>query len=751
MNNTLKTLIAVMLPFLLSCSAQDDRSGQAETIIGRHVVRFTRPPQRIPAKVSVDAPLLGNGFMGIAMSGDPEHQVFYAARNDFWRLKSGHNESYPAVLGKIEVFIPGLQGASYLAEQHLYDAVTTARFAKDGFEVTYRAYVAALDDVAVIEIGMKGEGTLEGTVQLSLPAIGKEIVEDLPLDRAFPEKREQGAADGIHYIIRAFEDSVDIPNRAAMALQTADSPDGRFTLEAGKTVRIVCATSGNARSADCLDAAVRKVRESAAPQSLRGIEVRHGAWWKDYWEKSFVSIPDSAIEGQYYLSLYGMASSSRDADFPPGLFGIWITQEQPSWAGDYHLNYNFQAPFYALYSANRIEQATPYYAPLLDFMTRGAYYSEKIAGIPDGILYPVGIGPRGIETTRWTPLMDKYGKNWKDGGNIEDEGLFWGQKSNVSYAVANLSMQFYLTRDGEFSRKVYPFVRAAAVFWENYLAYEDGRYVDRNDAIHEGTVGDTNPILSLGLIRQTMRTATDMSELLDEDAGRREKWMHIHDHLPDYPRQERNGKTVFRLTEEGTAWVNGNTLAIQHIYPGGQIGWDSDPELLAVAMNTMQEMRRWLDGNGSNSFFPAAVRIGYDPDTIMYHLDRYVKHTFPNGFQLNNPHGIENLSTVPNTINEMLCSGHQGVLRLFPVWNRDRDASFHQIRTEGAFLVSAKLQAGEIGDVTVFSEQGEELTLLNPWKGRGIKVKGPAGEQSYEGERIRIKTERGATYRLYSM
>jgi hypothetical protein len=133
----------------------------------------------------------------------------------------------------------------------------------------------------------------------------------------------------------------------------------------------------------------------------------------------------------------------------------------------------------------------------------------------------------------------------------------------------------------------------------------------------------------------------------------------------------------------------------------------------------------------------------------MFHLKRYVEHTFPNGFQLDNPHGIENLSTVPNTINEMLCSGHQGVLRLFPVWNRGHDASFHQIRVEGAFLVSANLKGGEIGDVKIFSEQGRELNLLNPWKGRRIKVECPEGNQSYGGERIRIKTEKGATYRIY--
>ena len=50
-----------------------------------------------------------------------------------------------------------------------------------------------------------------------------------------------------------------------------------------------------------------------------------------------------------------MASCSRNRQFPPSLFGNWITVNRPSWAGDIHLNYNHQAPFWALYSSNRVE------------------------------------------------------------------------------------------------------------------------------------------------------------------------------------------------------------------------------------------------------------------------------------------------------------------------------------------------------------------------------------------------------------
>ena len=100
--------LSVLSTLLFSaCTDQANQpESQAENIIGKHTIRFTEPPKRIPAPHSVDAPLLGNGFTGVALSGTPESQVFYVARNDFWRLKSALDESFPLVLGKIELDIP---------------------------------------------------------------------------------------------------------------------------------------------------------------------------------------------------------------------------------------------------------------------------------------------------------------------------------------------------------------------------------------------------------------------------------------------------------------------------------------------------------------------------------------------------------------------------------------------------------------------------------------------------------------------
>ena len=355
-------------------------------------------------------------------------------------------------------------------------------------------------------------------------------------------------------------------------------------------------------------------------------------------------------------------------------------------------------------------------------MERGKYYSQKVTGIDDGIILPVGIGPLGMETTRRNKLMDEHRSGWMKEGNVEHGGLLYGQKSNSSYCVVNMGSHFYYTYDLDYAKRVYPFVKSVATFWEEYLIFENGRYAIYNDAIHEGTVGTKNPILSLGLVPMVMKTAIDMSTELDVDEEKHEKWQHVINHLSKYSYQKKKGKKVFRYSEKGTDWWQNNTLGIQHIYPAGQIGLDSDPELLQVAHNTVDVMQRWLDNNGSNSFFPAAVRIGYNPEIILEQLNLYVDHTYPNGFQLGNPHGIENLSTVPNTINEMLLQSHEGVLKLFPVWPKDKSTEFHQLRTHGAFLVSSKLKNEKISNVEIRSEQGRICNVLNPWPEKQVRL-----------------------------
>ncbi len=93
--------------------------------------------------------------------------------------------------------------------------------------------------------------------------------------------------------------------------------------------------------------------------------------------------------------------------------------------------------------------------------------------------------------------------------------------------------------------------------------------------------------------------------------------------------------------------------------------------------------------------------------------------------------------------------GHQDIVRVFPVWPRGKDASFHQIRVEGAFLVSGEQKGGAVTSLTLVSEKGRDLTLQNPWKGKKVEITDPvAGKRTVDGDFIKMKTEAGQTYRF---
>lgn len=683
---------------------------------------WTNSPSHIPNDVSVDAPLMGNGDITMCVGYVPDRLRFYLSKNDFWRLKSqADNLSGPRIVAFADINLNNFTNDTFLAEQNLCDGVTTCTFSKSRLKV--KSWVSATDNIIFIELE-GGKTTVDLSIDLTAPYNHQAIL-------------KTGQDKNISWLTRSFTEEVDIPTEVAVALKIINHTNNNITLQPGQKVKIALAIESKFKTENPLQVVLNKCTQ-VNESNLLTLEQKHNQWWNEYWNKSSVKIGDSILMKAYYQGLYTMAACSRDLKFPPGIFG-WITSDKPGWNGDYHLNYNFFAPFYALYGANRIAQGISQDAPLLDFIPRGKYYGEQVTKTR-GILYPVGIGPLGIEPTR------NSNKEWEKSGNIEQGGLFWQQRSNAAYGLVNLAQCWYLTYDKVYGEKIYPYVTEVVDFWEDYLKYENGRYVIYRDAIHEGSGWDKNPILSLGLIRNAFSLAIDLSRELKRDVKRQAKWMDILSKLSAYPTQERNGEKVFRYTEEGIDWWKDNGLGIQHIYPANGVTPDSEKEILKVAQNTIFQMQRWQDFNTSSSFYMAAIRVGFDPIVLLKELHNYALNTYPNGFQLNNPHGIENSCTVTNAINEMLCMSVGHVIRLFPGYPKDQEAGFKNIRTWGAFLVSAQQKNGDVSELKITSERGRNCTIVNPWPGKKITLfRNGKKRETSSGKRITFKTSPGET------
>jgi hypothetical protein len=690
--------------------------------VEQYTAIFHSPPARVPTDAVPDGPLLGNGDVGVTQSGRPEAQRFWLSKCDLWKARDRrYPEGSPCLLGGLDIQIPALHSASYRVEQHIAMAETVSTFQTPETTVSMRAWVAATENSIFIELSSTGKPV---DVELKLwPQTGHGA------------QTEAYGLQRICWITRKFNGQDLLwPTEAAAALRLPGASGPKFTLtpEQPVTLAVAICTSHENKS---YQEEARSRATRMTDKKVATIRARHRRWWNAFWSRSSIRIGDPLLEKFWYGSHYLMACCSRNRAFPPGLFGNWITTDTPSWAGDYHLNYNYQAPWWGVYSSNHVDIADPYDTPLLEYIPPGQDNARNLLRCR-GIYYEVGIGPKGLNTSQ----------------GVDD--AFWGQKSNAAYAAINMILRWRATYDRDYLKTcAYPFLKEVGNFWEDYLRREGGRYVILNDSIHEGSGPDKNALLSLGLVRAVFTALLEMSADLKVDVGLRARWRDIVNHLSPFPLQQRDGMTVFRYSEVGMAWSDGNTLGIQHIWPVGAIGLDSDPKLLQIARNTITALHRWEDGNGFPTFYTAAARVGYDPEVILSHLrEQCLKHGYPNLFIYYGGGGIECCSGVPSCLNEMLMQSHENVLRLFPDWPLGRDAGFTDLRADGAFLVSSELKAGKVQFVRIHSEKGRLCVVENPWPGKSIIVTEEKGTQpvliEWNGSRFQWKTRRGVAYRI---
>lgn len=715
---------------------------EALRIVSHHKGIFTSPPKIVPTIRSVDGPIMGNGDVGVVMAGNPESQLFYIGKNDFW----SHSRKVIMTVGGVRIRIPALQGAGYCQEQKLLEAEVNGRFTADTLTMETSSWTAAGENLLVTELTFRDGRSAPVEVAnwsgpLSQP---KQLQENSNINGM--QVGGNAASSRIDESILLTTRSAN-PNQsevegrwASIATRVIGAPVTiskhaiQFELAGGNRVYVVSAILSDLDAKEHQSAAVTRIAKLNISQ-LQSIKRRHRQWWEKFWSQSFIQIPDKLIESVWYGSHYAMACCSREGEVAPGLWGNFITVDGPGWRGDFHLNYNYEAPFWGLYSSNHTEQTGCYDQPLLDYMPKAKAGANKLLN-NKGLYCPVGIAPWGMDT----------------------DYCMWGQKSNASLTTANMFLRFYHTYDLEYARTVYPYIVEVATFWEDYLKFENGRYIVYEDSLLEQgpCLGpwknlDMNNHLSLGLIRMVFKGVLDMSRELGKDADRREKWQHIRDHISEFPTFKDKGKTFFAGAEKGR-WSGKNDWGwvgpMGSIWPARVIGLNSDPELLQVARNTIESVGRnnWINHNNNIvTIFPSAVRVGHDPKDVLEKLRESInKRIYPNFFIAQLGGGIEVFSAVPSTVNEMLVQSHEKELFLFPVWPKDKPARFGNLRTPGAFLVSGGFDNGQVQYVFIESEKGRDCRIRNPWSDRAaIIYRDGKKAETLTGNRLALRTDVG--------
>lgn len=521
-----------------------------------------------------------------------------------------------------------------------------------------------------------------------------------------------------------------LATRILGAAVTYSGGESHFSIPAGGHVTLAIDASDNRDTREYLPMAVSRLRYMSEA-GIAATHKQHLQWWRQFWSKSFVMIPDKTVESWYYGSLYVLASCSRHGNVAPGLWGNWITSTRVGWDGDYTLDYNYQAPFWAAFPTNHVDLADPYDDPVLAWMPRGRGLAQQLGS--QGLVYYTHLAP----SPGWS------GDNFRS----------LDQKSDALFAAVNCIQRWRYTRDLTYARKVWPFLVGVADFWDHDLKLVDGRYVDTNDAEDEhlwGPAADTNPATVIGFLNMLYPSLLDMSKQLHTGEELRATWTARLAQLSPLPlapaasvkaivdafgKPVPGGDQVILESEHGMQWVDiskgdrfssdppakieGSSAgmnSLQVVFPGWNIGLESTPELQRAAANTVNYTRLWYDSNNTSNFYPAAANAGYDPNSILDHLHRLVTNigfsSFAYKFEAG---GVENEATVPTTLAAMFLQSYQADIHVFPNWPKDQNASFGNLLAVGNFLVSSSIKDGQVVSVTITSQIGGPCNLSNPW------------------------------------
>jgi alpha-L-fucosidase 2 len=427
----------------------------------------------------------------------------------------------------------------------------------------------------------------------------------------------------------------------------------------------------------------------------------HAMWWKNFWQKSSVTVPDKAIQQQYDLVQYFYGAASRMEHPPMPLQGVWTADNGnlPPWKGDYHNDLNTQMTYMAYQQSGRFDEGASYLNFLWDRRQVFADFARDFYGT-DGLACP------GVMSYSGQPL----------GG--------WEQYSLSPTMSAWSAHLFYLhwlyTADEKFLKeRAYPWSAGVGTCMLGLLKADKNGVlklpVSSSPEIFDNTPKawlKPNSNYDLMSLKMLFLSLVEMAEACGNVVDSK-KWSDAAAALGGYFTRE-DGTLL--LDEDSALTQSHRHLSnIIGLYPFNLItneGGAADQKIIRASLKNWEELgtSQWC-GYSFSWMSCLQARVG-NADEAVKNLEIFVKaFILRNGFHVNGdqtksgfsdftyrPFTLEGNFLASQAVQEMLLQSwiatpgknDTGIIRLFPaVPQKWVDASFNNLRAEGGHQVSA--------------------------------------------------------------
>lgn len=468
-----------------------------------------------------------------------------------------------------------------------------------------------------------------------------------------------------------------------------------------------------------VDEKASQLVEDALQRDIYADFKSHNDWWKNFWSKSEISIPDSVIEKQYYNEIYKLGSTARENSYPISLQAVWTADngQLPPWKGDYHHDLNTQLSYWPAYTGNYLTEAMGYLNTFLNQKEVNKEYTKKYFGTS-------GLNVPGVCDLQGKPM----------GG--------WIQYSLSPTVSAWLSQHFYLqwkySDDKEFlSATAYPYLKDVATHLEEVsIINKDGQRtlpISSSPEYNDNSITAWFPTITnydLGLMKFAFKASAEMATALGK-ADEATHWQELYNQMPAFTTDTKGGLVV----AEGHPY-DASHRHFSHLMPFHPLGLidysngEADKAIIDASIASLEEFGPgWWTGY-SYSWFANMKARAMDGEGAAKALQDFancfcLRNTFHvNGDQSKSgksnftyrPFTLEGNFAFASGVQDMLLQSHTDTIKIFPAvpasWN---NISFRDLRAQRGVLVSAQKENGKIKSVTFKSDHGTPFFVKDPF------------------------------------
>ena len=432
----------------------------------------------------------------------------------------------------------------------------------------------------------------------------------------------------------------------------------------------------------------------------------HRDWWHGYYARSFLTIPDKSLESLYWQTIYRFGCTTRTGRYYVDCAGIWFQGGRWPYTTT---DWNIQCGHWSVYAANRLEQGQEILDRLYNNREALIKAVRPVEWQKDSAYLPIEVAGDMV-------------------GNRDQDRRYIHLMGTLPWILNNCWSQYRYSMDDQMLRvKIYPLLRRSINLYLHMVEKgPDGKlHLPATYSPETGRHKDAN--FDLALFKWGCHTLLKASKRLKIDDPLIPRWKEVVEKLVDFP-ADKNG---FRLGSEHTSAAGhrhfSNLLIIYPLY------------LVNIEQAGMTDvLKASYERAHSINRLPAMVQAHAGPigtalgrgDTVLEGLKRLQGNLYPNGMWFTAP-CLESSLAMANIVQNMYIQSwtdpakkESGPIRIFPAlpstWT---DVEFRDLRTEGAFLVSAKRTAGKTQWVRIKSLAGEPCRV-RPGVNGDVRISG---------------------------